>query len=242
MRSIVSPTIARPAVPPVLRPISPSPTTLRRAPALGRNDLQRRPRSMWRWDAFLPAAAGDAVSSGRGRHAAARSAQPRSRRRLDQGRVAQSDLVVQGPAGLGRAHHGQALRRQGHRLELVGQRRRRGGRLCRQGRTAVHRLHLRGLGRSAGPADARLWRHGGEGQRQGRSLAPAVAGRARVRLVSDLAVLRSRGRQQPLRHGRLQDDRLRDRRGVRLAAARLVRAAGLLRRCAVRHVEGLRGA
>ena len=23
---------------------------------LGRNDLQRRPRSMWRWDAFLPAA------------------------------------------------------------------------------------------------------------------------------------------------------------------------------------------
>jgi threonine synthase len=33
---------------------------------LGRNDLQRRPRSMWRWDAFLPAAASDAVSLGEG--------------------------------------------------------------------------------------------------------------------------------------------------------------------------------
>jgi threonine synthase len=33
---------------------------------LGRNDLQRRPRSMWRWDAFLPATAGDAVSLGEG--------------------------------------------------------------------------------------------------------------------------------------------------------------------------------
>ena len=73
-------------------------------------------------------------------------------------------------------------------------------------------------------------------------LASADARRARARLVSDLAVLRTGGRQQSLWHGRLQDDRLRDRRGLRLAAARLVRAAGVLRRRAVRHVEGLRGA
>ena len=33
---------------------------------LGRNDLQRRPRSMWRRNALLPAAAGDAVSLGEG--------------------------------------------------------------------------------------------------------------------------------------------------------------------------------
>src|SRR5215470_10755348 len=33
---------------------------------LGRNDLQRRPHSMWRWDSFLPASAKDAVSLGEG--------------------------------------------------------------------------------------------------------------------------------------------------------------------------------
>ena len=183
---------------------------------LGRNDLQRRPRSMWRWDAFLPAAAGDAVSLGEG-----------DTPLLEAPNLGLGDVWIKDESrnptwsfkdrlASGALTHGQALRRQGHRLELVGQCRRCGRRLRREGRPAVHRLHLRRLGRSAGAADARLWRHGGEGQRQGRSLAPAVAGRARVRLVSDLAVLRSRGRQQSLRHGRLQDDRLRDRRGVRL--------------------------
>ena len=154
---------------------------------------------------------------GRGQYAAAGGAVARPRRRLDQGRIAQSHLVVQGPAGLLGAHHGQALRRQGDRLELLRQCRRGGGGLCRQGRLAVRRLHLRRRRAAAGRADARLWRHGGRGREQGRPLAAAVGRRARVRLVSDLAVLRPRGRQQSLWHGRLQDHRLRDRRGVRLA-------------------------
>jgi len=33
---------------------------------LGRNDLQLRPQSMWRWVSFLPALATDAVSLGEG--------------------------------------------------------------------------------------------------------------------------------------------------------------------------------
>src|SRR5882757_2568022 len=33
---------------------------------LGRNDLQPRSPSMWRWEAFLPAAANEAVSLGEG--------------------------------------------------------------------------------------------------------------------------------------------------------------------------------
>ena len=214
-------------------------------PGIGtdRDAIRRDRGSMWRWDGFLHASAAEAVTLGEGNTPLAARAVARPGRRLDQGRIAQPDLVVQGPAGLGGAHHGEELRRQGHRLELLGQRRRVGGGLCRQGRHAVRGLHLHR--RSAGPLVTQMRAYGAmvvEGRRQGRPLAAADARRARVRLVSDLAVLRAGGRQQSLRHGRLQDDRLRDRRGLRLAAARLVRAAGVLRRCAVRHVEGLRGA
>src|SRR5688572_17957064 len=34
--------------------------------SLDRRDVRQRPASLWRWDAFLPAAAGDAVSLGEG--------------------------------------------------------------------------------------------------------------------------------------------------------------------------------
>ncbi len=66
MRSIVSPTIARPAERPALPPIFTVAYDTPPGGGLGRNDTQRRPRSMWRWDAFLPASAKDAVSLGEG--------------------------------------------------------------------------------------------------------------------------------------------------------------------------------
>ena len=213
-------------------------------PGIGadRGAIRRDRGSMWRWESFLHASAAEAVTLGEGNTPLLPAPSLGLGDVWIKDEVAQSDLVVQGPAGLRRAHHGQALRRQGRRLELLGQ-----CRCCRRAFAAKAGLPcvVFTVATSAGPLVLQMRAYGAMLvkviDRMDRWRLQTL-GRARVRLVSDLAVLRAGGRQQSLRHGRLQDDRLRDRRGLRLAAARLVRAAGVLRRCPLRHVEGLRGA
>ena len=151
-------------------------------------------------------------------------------------RVRQSDRLVQGPAGLGRRlGRPRAVRRPGDCIELLRQCRRGGGRLCGTRGPALYRLHLPRHRRADGDADAGLRRHGRRRRGQGASLDAARSGRAPVRLVPDLALLRPGRRQQPLRHRRLQVARLRNRGAARVARARLDRPAGLLRRRAGRH-------
>ena len=240
--SIALPRTARPAGPGARRPISPSPMTSsrRRTAAATMRRGRRLDVALGRRSCHAPAA--EAVTPGRGQHAAAGRAVARPRRRLDQGRIAQSHLVVQGPPGLVRrspwpgasAPRSIASSSSGNAGAAAAAYAAKAGLPC---------VVFTFVG-SRRPAGAQMRAYGAmvvKVDEQGRPLAAADGRRARVRLVSDLAVLRPRGRQQSLWHGRLQDDRLRDRRGLRLEAARLVRPAGLLRRCAVRHVEGLRG-
>ena len=236
------PRIARPAGLGARRPISPWPMTLFRYRRTAPRRSGAIAASMWRWDAFLPASAAEAVTPGRGQHAAPGRAVARSRRRLDQGRIAQSDLVIQGPAGLvgaspwpgASAPRSIASSSSGNAGASAAAYAAKAGLPCVVFTFTAPRRPLVTQMRAYGAMVVR--------SRTRTTAGGCSRPASRVRLVSDLAVLRPGGRQQSLWHGRLQDDRLRDRRGLRLAAARLVRAAGVLRRRAVRHVEGLRGA
>ena len=101
---------------------------------LTRGAVGVRPRSLWRWDAFLPATAADAVTLGEGDTPLI--AVPG----LGLGDVwikdefAQSDLVVQGSARFVRRDDGEESRRQAHRIELVRKRRSINGGLRGEGR------------------------------------------------------------------------------------------------------------
>ena len=88
---------------------------------------------------------------GRGQHAAAARAVARPRRRLDQGRIAQPDLVVQGPAGL--AARSPWRRRFGAKViasSSSGNAGASAAAYAAKAGTAVRGLHLHGLGRAAG--------------------------------------------------------------------------------------------
>ena len=107
-----------------------------------RDDAPRPAGSMWRWEAFLPASAAEAVTLGEGNTPLLPAPslglgdvwikdELRNPTWSFKDRLASSALTM-----------AKQLRRQGHRLELLRQCRRGGGGLRRQGRPALRRLHL----------------------------------------------------------------------------------------------------
>ena len=189
----------------------------------GRGPQPRRcgapPASMWRWD-WLPAAPRRrSRDPGRGQHAASARAVARPRRRLDQGRIAQSRP---GPSRTGWPPRRVTMaKRFGAKVIASSSSGNAGASAAayaaKAGLPCVVFTFL-GAGR---PLVAQMRAYGAmvvEVENKADRWRLQSARRARVRLVSDLAVLRPGGRQQSLWHGRLQDDRLRDRRGLRLGS------------------------
>ena len=157
-----------------------------------------------------------------------------------QGRDPQPDMVLQGPAGERRGLLGGLRRRPSHRHQLIGQCRGGGRILCRARRPPLRGAHLQGRRGSYGGANPGGRRDGSRMRGEGRSLAHPVAGGGEIRLVPDLALFRTHGGKQPYRHRGIQDAGLRNRGKARLVRAGLVRSPGVLRRRAVRAVEGVR--
>ena len=134
--------------------------------SLARNAVSRRPRSLWRWDAFMPAAAEDAVTLGEGDTPLIPApglglGDVWIKDELRNPTWSFKDRLASSAVTMARAVGAKVIA-----SSSSGQRRCISRGIRGESRASLHRLHLHGRGGTAGHADARLWRHGGDGRAQ----------------------------------------------------------------------------
>ncbi len=185
----------------------------------------------------LPRRGRDAARSARADRAPSRAVAS-----LRERREPEPDVVLQGPALLGGHHARGRVGRAGDRDLVHGEPRRFDGSLRRPRRPAVRDLHSRvGAGHDE-DADAGLRGRGDCLRHLRAALAAAARGRRTTGLVSDGRVRDTAHRLESVRDRGLQDARVRGGRGSRLDGARSHRRSQLVRRRALRHLEGHAGA
>ena len=174
---------------PVPRARSKSPTTTRAiAPRLSRELIESRPRNLWRYRELLPIEGEPrtGLHSGftplvRADRLAARARRPRAVRQRRLGEP--SDLLLQGPGGLGRGDARRGARLHHVRVRLDRQPGRQRRRACRAARARLLGLHPGRPRARQGRRRQRLPAADRRGPRQLRRREPAVhAGRGPVRL------------------------------------------------------------